>query len=118
MLLVVCAGVPETDRDRVRETESARVRAGGRGRCASGSLASAEHRDLFATNPARYAPAYGGFCAYGIAYETEPKCLEEERGDLAGLARALGDDQALGVVEVGRRERPPAVRKVLAGAIT
>ena len=43
-------------------------------------FASAEHRDLFATNPARYAPAYGGFCAYGIAYETEPKCLEEARG--------------------------------------
>ena len=28
---------------------------------------SAEHRDLFAANPERYAPQYGGFCAYGVA---------------------------------------------------
>lgn len=28
---------------------------------------SAEHRDLFAAEPARFAPAYGGFCAFGTA---------------------------------------------------
>lgn len=30
-------------------------------------FASREHRDLFAANPARYAPQYGGFCSWGVA---------------------------------------------------
>jgi hypothetical protein len=30
-------------------------------------FASAEHRDAFAAEPERYAPQYGGFCAYGVA---------------------------------------------------
>ncbi len=30
-------------------------------------FASAEHRDEFAANPAKYAPQYGGFCAFGAA---------------------------------------------------
>lgn len=30
-------------------------------------FASAAHRDLFAADPARYAPAYGGFCAYAVS---------------------------------------------------
>ena len=28
---------------------------------------SAEHRDLFAKTPAKYAPQYGGFCTWGVA---------------------------------------------------
>ena len=28
---------------------------------------SKAHRDLFAKSPAKYAPQYGGFCAYGVA---------------------------------------------------
>ena len=28
---------------------------------------SAAHRDAFAFNPAKYAPQYGGYCAYGMA---------------------------------------------------
>lgn len=28
---------------------------------------SAAHRDLFIANPAKYAPAFGGYCAYGVA---------------------------------------------------
>ncbi|MEL7449247.1 MAG: YHS domain-containing (seleno)protein [Pseudomonadota bacterium] len=39
-------------------------------------FASAEHRNLFAADPERYAPAYGGWCAYGMAEgyaaETDP----------------------------------------------
>ncbi len=39
-------------------------------------FASAEHRDLFEADPASYAPAYGGWCAYGMAEgyaaETDP----------------------------------------------
>jgi YHS domain-containing protein len=30
-------------------------------------FASAEHRDAFASNPARYAPAFGGFCAWAVS---------------------------------------------------
>jgi YHS domain-containing protein len=30
-------------------------------------FASAEHRDLFAKSPDKYAPQYGGYCAYGVA---------------------------------------------------
>lgn len=34
---------------------------------ASWRFASAEHRDLFAADPSRYAPRYGGFCAGAMA---------------------------------------------------
>ncbi|MBC7179624.1 MAG: YHS domain-containing protein, partial [Roseovarius sp.] len=30
-------------------------------------FASAENRDAFAADPARYAPQYGGFCAWAVA---------------------------------------------------
>ena len=30
-------------------------------------FASEENRDLFAANPEKYAPAYGGHCAFGLA---------------------------------------------------
>jgi YHS domain-containing protein len=30
-------------------------------------FASEEHRKLFTENPAKYAPQFGGFCAYGVA---------------------------------------------------
>ncbi|MEL6919522.1 MAG: YHS domain-containing (seleno)protein [Pseudomonadota bacterium] len=30
-------------------------------------FASAENRDAFAANPGRYAPKYGGFCAFAVA---------------------------------------------------
>ncbi len=30
-------------------------------------FASAGHRDAFAANPAKYAPQYGGYCAFGTA---------------------------------------------------
>jgi hypothetical protein len=31
---------------------------------------SAKHRDLFAADPAHYAPQYGGYCAYAVANRT------------------------------------------------
>lgn len=31
-------------------------------------FSSAQNRDLFAASPAKYAPAYGGFCAYGASF--------------------------------------------------
>ena len=30
-------------------------------------FANSEHRDLFATDPETYAPAFGGYCAYGVS---------------------------------------------------
>lgn len=30
-------------------------------------FASAEHRDAFAQSPEKYAPQYGGYCAYGVS---------------------------------------------------
>ena len=32
-------------------------------------FASAENRDMFAADPEKYAPAYGGYCAYGVAQD-------------------------------------------------
>lgn len=33
---------------------------------ATWKFASQEHLDLFAANPEKYAPQYGGYCAYGV----------------------------------------------------
>ncbi len=44
---------------------SRRISYGWRG--ATWHFASAGNRDLFAADPERYAPAYGGYCAYGMA---------------------------------------------------
>ena len=30
-------------------------------------FSSAAHKNLFTANPEKYVPAYGGFCAYGVA---------------------------------------------------
>jgi YHS domain-containing protein len=30
-------------------------------------FASAAHRDAFTANPAKYVPAFGGYCAYGVS---------------------------------------------------
>lgn len=32
-------------------------------------FSSAEHRDRFAQNPERYAPAYGGYCSFGVLFQ-------------------------------------------------
>jgi YHS domain-containing protein len=33
-------------------------------------FASAEHRDMFMRDPAKYAPQYGGYCADGVSFGT------------------------------------------------
>lgn len=49
-------------------------------------FASAAHRDAFVKNPERYAPQYGGFCAYGTARgykaSTEPQAFSLVDGKL------------------------------------
>ncbi|MFD2166369.1 YHS domain-containing (seleno)protein [Thalassotalea euphylliae] len=32
-------------------------------------FSSESHRDMFRANPAKYAPQYGGYCAFGVAME-------------------------------------------------
>lgn len=46
---------------------------------------SAENRDLFAADPEKYAPAYGGYCAYGVAQGYKP--------DIDPEAWSIVDDQ-------------------------
>jgi len=36
---------------------------------ATWKFASEEHLDLFTGNPEKYAPQYGGYCAYGVAQD-------------------------------------------------
>ena len=31
------------------------------------AFSSEKHKDMFEANPSKYAPAYGGWCAYGVA---------------------------------------------------
>ncbi len=39
---------------------------------ATWQFAKQSHRDLFAADPEAYAPAYGGYCAYGVALRNKP----------------------------------------------
>lgn len=49
-------------------------------------FASAEHRDLFAANPEKYAPQYGGYCAWGISqakfFDGDPQIWKVLEGKL------------------------------------
>ena len=49
-------------------------------------FASAENRDLFVADPERYAPQYGGYCAYGLskgyAVKTEADAFAVRDGKL------------------------------------
>ena len=49
-------------------------------------FSSAENRDLFAKDPTKYAPQYGGFCAYGVSEghlaEVDPRVWKVVDGKL------------------------------------
>ncbi|MEG3857988.1 YHS domain-containing (seleno)protein [Microcoleus sp. herbarium12] len=49
-------------------------------------FASAQNRDLFAKNPEKYAPQYGGFCAWAVSQgytaATDPNAWKIENGKL------------------------------------
>jgi hypothetical protein len=49
-------------------------------------FSSAANRDLFSANPSKYAPQFGGFCAYGAAlgkkFEIDGKAFEVVDGKL------------------------------------
>ena len=60
-------------------------------------FASAESREAFLTNPAQFAPAYGGWCATGMSkgkyFEVDPTTFKQIAlvfgiiGDIAQLSR-------------------------------
>ena len=59
-------------------------------------FASAKHRDAFAADPIRYAPQYGGFCAFSVA-DGDPAAVNPQAwrivdGKLYLFARASPDD--------------------------
>jgi YHS domain-containing protein len=49
-------------------------------------FASAEHRDQFAADPEKYAPQYGGYCAYAVSQggtaDIDPEAWRIENGKL------------------------------------
>lgn len=49
-------------------------------------FASAEHRDTFRANPEKYAPQFGGFCAFGVTkerkFDTDPTAWRISDGKL------------------------------------
>jgi YHS domain-containing protein len=50
------------------------------------AFASKEHKDMFEANPSKYAPAYGGWCAYGVAvgkkFVADPEVWKIVKGTL------------------------------------
>lgn len=53
---------------------------------------SAEHRDMFAAEPARYAPQFGGYCAWGVYKDSlvrsNPEVFSIVDGKLFQIGRA------------------------------
>jgi YHS domain-containing protein len=55
-------------------------------------FASAEHRDAFAKEPDKYAPQYGGYCAYGVSQGYAVK-IEPDRWTVVDGKRYLNYDK-------------------------
>lgn len=54
-------------------------------------FASADNKALFDANPAKYAPAYGGYCAYGVAQGYKVK-IEPDQFKIVGGTLYLNYD--------------------------
>lgn len=71
-------------------------------------FSSAENRDLFKANPDKYAPAYGGFCAYGTTlgkkFSVDGKAFEVVDGKLYV-------NKNLDVYEVWRKDIPTHIQQ-------
>ena len=50
------------------------------------AFANNEHKEMFEANPAKYVPAYGGYCAYGVAvgkkFVVDPEAWKIVKGTL------------------------------------
>jgi YHS domain-containing protein len=102
----------------VRGDEAHQHRWGG----ATWLFSSAEHKDRFAANPGRWAPKYGGYCAYAMAQgqtvRIDPDVFTVHQGRLylnydAATGRRWNGDRARYIREAD--ERWPEVRKRLRG---
>ena len=71
-------------------------------------FASAENRDKFAAAPEKYAPQYGGYCAYGVAQGSAPAIDPAAWSVVDGR---LYLNYSLGVRERWRKDIPGYIRK-------
>lgn len=71
-------------------------------------FASAANRDAFAADPARYAPQYGGFCAYAVANGYKAK-IEPDAFTIVNDKLYLNYDQS--VQRRWRRDIPGYIAK-------
>jgi len=71
-------------------------------------FATAAHRDLFKADPKKYAPAFGGFCAYGVSQGYKVK-IEANAWDIVDGVLYLNYD--LGVQKSWRKDRPGYIAK-------
>ncbi|MEM7587351.1 MAG: YHS domain-containing (seleno)protein [Acidobacteriota bacterium] len=79
-------------------------------------FASEQHRDLFAANPEKYAPQYGGYCAYAVSQGStagiNPKAWDIHEGKLylnysLGIQKKWRRDQAKYIADAD--EKWPAI---------
>ena len=93
-------------------------------------FASAEHRDIFTADPAKYAPQYGGYCAFGTAmgrkFDGDPyawkvvddrlylnlskKVQERWLGDIPGFIRGADNNWPVirSIADASLESSPPA----------
>lgn len=60
-------------------------------------FSSTEHKDLFEADPTKYAPQYGGYCAYGIAQDDLVKIEPENWSILDGKLYLNYNDKIQGL---------------------
>ena len=77
-------------------------------------FATAAHRDAFASEPQRYAPAFGGYCAYGVsrgyAVDIDPEAFAVVDGTLylnysKSVQRTWNEDRP-GYIQKARQQWP------------
>lgn len=77
-------------------------------------FATAAHRDAFAGEPGRYAPAFGGYCAYGVsrgyAVDIDPEAFAVVDGTLylnysKSVQRTWNEDRP-GYIQKARQQWP------------
>lgn len=90
---------------------------------ATWQFASAEHRDRFQAMPEKYAPQFGGYCAYGVANHTDvngdPELWRIVDGKLYfnnnRIAQALWARDVPGHIKEGDANWPDVKAKVESG---
>lgn len=80
---------------------------------------SAENRDRFAASPEKYAPQFGGYCAYavsrGYTADIDPRAFKVVDGALylnySLRVRRLWEEDVQGNIAKGRQNWPDALKK-------